>query len=129
MPEKGINLLLMDDEKSIRDIYKNIFTLLGYKISLASNGDDAIKLVQNAFEEGGNFDVAVLDLTIHGGKGGKETIKQLKKIDPKIKCIAVSGYANDPIFINHKEYGFDTVVRKPFKVQHLSKLIQDLMDK
>ena len=119
----------MDDEKSIRDIYKKILTILGYQISLASNGEEAINLCRTLANEGGNFSVAVLDLTIPGGKGGKETIKELKKIDPNIKSIAVSGYTNDPILIKHKEYGFDAVVTKPFKVHDLSSIIQKLVRK
>jgi two-component system cell cycle sensor histidine kinase/response regulator CckA len=52
--------------------------------------------------------------------GGKETIRELKKIDPDAKTIVSSGYANDPIMANFKDYGFDAILPKPYEVEELA---------
>ena len=44
--------------------------------------------------------------------GGKETIKKLLEIDPGVKAIVASEYANDPVLANYKEYGFSDVFLK-----------------
>ena len=61
-----------------------------------------------------------MDLTIPGGMGGKETIKELKKVDPEVKAIVSSGYSNDPIMANFNDYGFIGVLNKPYNVETLS---------
>ena len=68
-----------------------------------------------------------MDLTIPGEIGGREAIKNLRKIDPDVKAIVFSGYSNDPILSNFKEYGFDGVIAKPFALKELSKVIKDCL--
>jgi CheY-like chemotaxis protein len=55
-----------------------------------------------------------MDLTIPGGMGGREAIKQLKEINPHVKAIVSSGYSNDPVLAEHKAHGFTGVVLKPY---------------
>lgn len=75
------------------------------------------------------FDVVLLDLTIPGGTGGKETIRKLLEIDPHIKAIVSSGYSNDPIMSRYKEFGFKNVILKPYTISELSKALQDVLKK
>lgn len=62
-----------------------------------------------------------------GGIGGEEAIKTITKIDPKAKVIVSSGYSNDQIIANYKEYGFAGVVLKPYKVQELSETLHKII--
>ncbi len=78
-------------------------------------------------ESGEPFDAVILDLTIPGGMGGKEAIKELLQIDPKIKAIVSSGYYNDPVMSNYKEYGFSGIVAKPYKIDELSETLKKVM--
>jgi DNA-binding NarL/FixJ family response regulator len=64
-----------------------------------------------------------MDLTIPGGVDGKETIKNLKQIDPKVRAIVSSGYANDPVMADYRQYGFSGVVVKPFKMTELTEVL------
>ena len=127
MTDNRRKILLMDDEKSILDIYQRTFTLLGYDVHLACNGSEAIKLFKELSKLGYHFNIVVLDLNIAQGMGAIETIKALKKIDTKIKSIVVSGYSDDPVLLKYKKYGFDAVVIKPFKVNELNKIIKQLL--
>ena len=64
-----------------------------------------------------------MDLTVPGGMGGKETIQELKKLDPSAKTIVSSGYSNDPILAHFKDYGFDGMVPKPYKIEELAETL------
>jgi len=59
--------------------------------------------------------------------GGKEAIKGLLEIDPKIKAIVSSGYSNDPIMAEFREYGFNGVIIKPYRLTELSQTLQDVL--
>jgi DNA-binding NtrC family response regulator len=109
----------MDDEDSIRDMVGDILSLHGYMVDFARNGEEAISLYQENV-----YDVVILDLTIPGGMGGKETIRELLKIDPKVKAIVSSGYSSDPIMSDYKQYGFRNVMAKPYKIEELDEIIQ-----
>jgi CheY-like chemotaxis protein len=76
--------------------------------------------------EGRPFDLAILDLTIPGGMGGKEAIRALRERDQEIRAIVSSGYSNDPVMSQCFEYGFDAVLPKPYVVSELLRTIQQL---
>ena len=99
-------------EEMIRNLLYNGLSEVGYKIELAENGTEAIEKYAKAEKSGEQFDAVILDLTIPGGMGGKETIEKLLEIDPNLKAIASSGYANDTVMANFKRYGFSGVLAK-----------------
>jgi PAS domain S-box-containing protein len=121
-------ILVMDDEEFIREAAEELLRMAGYDVSSASNGDEAISAYRAAKTQGAPFDVVIMDLTIPGGKGGKEAIKELKAIDPEVKAIVSSGYSNDPIMANFKKYGFSGVVAKPYKLSELSLAVKTVIE-
>ncbi|MGC4094001.1 MAG: response regulator [Polyangiaceae bacterium] len=92
---------------------------LGGAVVAAARGEEAIQLFLDARELGQSFDVVILDLTIVGGLGGKDTLQRLLEIDPSVRAIASSGYASDPILANPEGYGFVGVLPKPYTRQAL----------
>jgi DNA-binding NarL/FixJ family response regulator len=70
-----------------------------------------------------------MDLTIPGGMGGREAIQHLKKIDANVTAIVSSGYSNDPVMSNFREYGFAGMVLKPYRVGELSEQISKVLRK
>ncbi len=115
-----LKVLIMDDHASIREVVGNMLTELeGDEVAYAQHGDEAIELYSQAMVQGEPFDLVMMDLTIAGGKGGREAVQQLLKVDPQAKVIVFSGYSSDPIMSNYKEYGFSGVLRKPFGVEEL----------
>ena len=115
----GGRVLVMDDEDSIRDMVGDILSLHGYMADFARNGEEAITLYQENV-----YDVVILDLTIPGGMGGKETMRELLKINPNVKAIVSSGYSSDPIMSDYKQYGFKDVMAKPYKIEELDEVVQ-----
>ncbi|MBI5847730.1 MAG: PAS domain S-box protein [Nitrospirae bacterium] len=120
-------ILVMDDEKLIRDIAGEMLRSLGYEVELAKDGSEAIELYQRAFEAHTPFDIVIMDLTIPGGMGGKEAIQKLRSIDPNIRAIVSSGYSNDPIMAEHEKYGFRGVIIKPYNLGVFSKSVREVM--
>ncbi len=120
-------ILIMDDEEGLRKVAGRMLERLGYEMGFAADGAEAIALFKAARESGTPYDLVILDLTIPGGMGGKEAIGKLREIDPGVKTIVSSGYSNDPVMSNFREYGFQGVVPKPFDRQALAKTVHDVI--
>ncbi len=124
--KKG-RILIMDDEEILRNFVGRMLKKAGYEVSFASDGEEAVELYKQAEKSGEAFDVVIMDLTIPEGAGGKETIQRLLEIYPDSKAIVSSGYSDDPIMLNYKDYGFKAVVEKPYSITELTKIIEDVI--
>jgi len=120
-------VLLMDDDEVIRTLTPEILDHLGCVTTTASTGEIAISLYQQALTEGKPFDLIIMDLTIPGGMGGREAIKALLAIDPQVKAIVSSGYADDPVMAHYADYGFKGVATKPYTVEELTKVLDAVL--
>jgi CheY-like chemotaxis protein len=114
-------ILVMDDEAMIRELAGNILGHLGYDADFAMEGGEAIDKYRSALESARPYDAVILDLTIKGGMGGQDTIAALRRIDPTVKAIVSSGYAENPVLANYQRYGFCEVVAKPYDMIEFSK--------
>lgn len=121
-------VLVMDDEEILRKVAERMLLELGYEVQCAEDGLAAIELYEKALLSGNPFDAVIMDLTIPGGLGGKETIKKLLHIDSSATAIVSSGYSNDPIMSNYEKFGFRGVVVKPYKIEELSWAIRDALE-
>ncbi|MBN1647569.1 MAG: PAS domain S-box protein, partial [Spirochaetales bacterium] len=119
-------ILLMDDDNVIRMVGKKLLERLGYTVVLAGNGEETVSLYSKAMKSG-KFILVILDLTVPGGMGGKETLVKLKEIDPEVKAIVSSGYSVDPVLSSYREYGFCGMAIKPYDLSELSMIIHDVV--
>jgi CheY-like chemotaxis protein len=102
---------------------------LGYEADFAENGDQAVEKYSGAMQANNPFDVVILDLTIRGGMGGKETIKKMVEIHPAVKAIVSSGYSEDDILARYRDYGFMAVLSKPYQIEELGRVLHILIRK
>jgi two-component system cell cycle sensor histidine kinase/response regulator CckA len=116
---KKLRVLLMDDEDVVRNVAKEMITAVGHEVEGAEDGKRAIELFNLARDKGRPFDLIILDLTVKGGMGGKEAIQKIREIDPTVKAVVSSGYADSPIVADYRAYGFSAVLNKPYKLDSL----------
>ena len=131
-PDKGLcsgkgKILVMDDEVMVRQVLDKMLRHLGYEAEFAGDGDEAIALFTRAQKSGEVFTAVILDLTVPGGLGGKETMAQLRKIAPEVKAIVSSGYSEDPVMAEFEKYGFCGIIAKPYKVPDLNKVLHEVI--
>ncbi|RKX90571.1 MAG: hypothetical protein DRP59_09660 [Spirochaetes bacterium] len=115
-------ILVMDDEKSIRKLLTSMLTSLKHSVTAVENGKEAVEAYKK-----NKFDLVILDITIPGGMGGLETIKELKKINPNVRAIVSSGYANSPVLARYTDYGFSGALAKPFHADDLKEIIEKVI--
>ena len=119
----GGRILIMDDERVIRDITEALCTSLGYSAVSASNGQEVVRVFTDERAAGRPFAAVILDLTVPGGMGGGEVIHEIREIDADVPVFVSSGYADDPVMANPTRYGFTDCLRKPFMRSDLDKLL------
>jgi signal transduction histidine kinase/FixJ family two-component response regulator len=128
IPKEGEGrILVMDDEELIRKTTCRILSEVGYEVESVKNGNGAIDLYLEAKLSARPFDLVIMDLTIPGGLGGKEAIKELFKLAPEAKVIVSSGYSDDPIMEDFKKYGFKGAVVKPYNITELRRVIHEVL--
>ncbi|MCJ7542721.1 MAG: response regulator, partial [Desulfobacterales bacterium] len=111
----------------LRKMVGRMLEMLGYESELAKEGTEAIRMYKEARESEKPYDAVILDLTVPGGMGGKEAIKKLLEIDPEVKAIVSSGYSDDSVLSNFKEYGFKGIIPKPFESRSLGKVLHEVL--
>ncbi len=118
-------VLFMEDEEPIIRVTGEIFRHLGLAFEVARKGEDAVALYARAKEEGRPFDCVILDLTVRGGMGGLDTLGRLKKLDPGVRAVVSSGYADDRVIRHYADFGFCDALIKPYRVRN----VKDVLDR
>ncbi len=126
-PVAGGKILVMDDDQGVISVVEKMMDFIGHSMVTAADGEEAVMLFKNALRNGEPFDAVILDLTIPGGLGGRETVKKLREINPEVKAIVSSGYSNDPVLANPSKYGFSGVIVKPYRLEELKSKLLDVM--
>ncbi len=129
LKKQGGRVLIMDDEEIILDVAGEILKFLGYEPAVARDGAEAIEIYKEAMAAGTPFDAVIFDLTVPGGMGGAATLKRLLELDPNVTAIVSSGYSNDPVMANYKDYGFKGIVSKPYQIEELGQVLEKCLSK
>jgi len=117
-------ILLVDDEKYIRELGVELLTDVGYEVFTAIDGEGALQLYR---KEQQRIDLVILDLVIPG-MGGKKCYEEILKINPQAKILIVSGYSVNGPGKEAMEAGAKGFVGKPFDVSHMLKVVRDILD-
>jgi DNA-binding NarL/FixJ family response regulator len=69
------------------------------------------------------FDAVILDITVPGGRGAKETLPMLTSTDPQAKVIISSGYSTNKMITDYGSFGFAAAIVKPYGFKELQEAL------
>lgn len=118
-------ILVVDDECSIRDITSSILEKNGYKVITADDGTEAIMLHS---QNKGKIKVIIMDMMMPV-MDGQHSIKNIRKTDPDVKIIAVSGAADRDKFGKISDSEIQIFLPKPYTIEKLLKTVHDVLNK
>ena len=117
-------ILLVDDEQGTIQVEELMLKELGYSVMPALSGLEAVQLYkENHF----NLDLVALDM-IMPAMNGKDTYEQLKRINPKVKVLLVSGYSLNKQIEELMGKGCNGFIQKPFDIVQLSQKIREVLE-
>ncbi|MGB5750390.1 MAG: response regulator [Desulfobacterales bacterium] len=117
-------ILLVDDEKSTIQVEKLMLRELGYQVVSALSGKEAIELYKEKMVD---LDLVALDM-IMPEMNGKDTYDALKKINPEVKVLLVSGYSLNKQIEELMEKGCNGFIQKPFDIKQLSHKLREVLE-
>ncbi|MBF0199021.1 MAG: PAS domain S-box protein [Planctomycetes bacterium] len=118
-------ILVMDDERVMREVIGEMLEDLGFSVVLTKSGEEALAWIEDEANRHHALVGMIFDLTIPGGMGGKEAIVKIRESGVEVPVFVASGYAGDPIMSNPKNYGFSASISKPFQISELAKMLED----
>ncbi len=118
-------LLIVDDEVDVREFAANFFRKRKLEVTIAGSGEEAIEKVKQD-----KPDVVLLDIRM-GGMNGIVTLEEIKKIDPAIKVVMVTGTKPEENESYHKciELGAVNYVHKPLRLEELEQVVLSILNK
>lgn len=120
-------VLVMDDEPLVRELALRMLGRLNFDGEGVADGAEALRAYRAAAQSGRPFDAVLMDLTISGGMGGKDTMAALLAMDPKARVVVSSGYSNDPIMASFRDFGFKAVLGKPYELHDLRTVLSSVL--
>lgn len=120
-------IMVMDDEEQIRKLTDRMLSKMGHEVVLAADGAEAVRLYKEALDKGTPMDLVIMDLTIPGGMGGQDAVKEILSVNPNAKVLVSSGYSTDPVMASHSEFGFCGALVKPFQLSELKKTLKKIL--
>ncbi len=125
-PLRG-RVLFMDDEANIRRMVEALLEHIGMEVVAVEDGETTVEHYRAGLGTKSAFDLVVVDLTVPGGMGGRETLTALQEIDPAVRVVVSSGYSVDPVLANYAEHGFCGRVTKPYRAADLIRVLRSVL--
>jgi DNA-binding NtrC family response regulator len=113
-----LNLLIVDDERAIREACREIAVSLGYSAYMADSAEQAYRAL-----EAQNFDAVLLDLRLPGA-GGLDALRRIKERRPEAVVVVVTGYGTVQSAVQAMKNGAYDYMTKPFSVDELKMLLE-----
>ena len=117
---KGGTILLVDDDKGIRDSISAFLRNTGYSVFTASDGQDAVEKYVNTHE---GIDLVIMDMVMPR-MGGKEAFVKMKEINADIKAVGITGFTNHSVE-EMTGLGMKRILHKPFSFDELSSVVAE----
>jgi two-component system cell cycle sensor histidine kinase/response regulator CckA len=117
-------ILLVDDEKMVVEVTRELLESLGYRVYVAGSGQEAIAVY---LERRNELALVILDMIMPGISGG-ETFDRLREINPDIRVLLSSGYSINGEAQTIMDRGCSGFLQKPFQLEKLSRKVREVLD-
>lgn len=117
-------VLIVDDDLMVLQLGQEVLNLYGYEVLTASSEEEALEIHASADNR---IALAILDLTLAGGREGLEIAKVLRSHDPAIKTIISSGFDLSCEALDQFESIVDTYLYKPYEMHALAGEVERLL--
>lgn len=114
-------ILVLDDEKTIQDLFFDILTFYGHEVVAMSDGQEVVNLLKND----ASFNMAFFDINNKEGKGATDIIGEIRKDLPDLKIFVMSSDIFHEAMLKPTKFGFNMSMEKPFKVAELKKIVEE----
>jgi CheY-like chemotaxis protein len=108
----------------IREVTGEILSSYGYRVQLASDGADGVNLYKKQLP---HSDLVILDM-IMPRQGGRETLLELKKINPAVKVLFSTGYSQNEKVNEIILLGVSGFIQKPYQINSLLTKVREILD-
>jgi two-component system response regulator PilR (NtrC family) len=116
------SILVVDDERSMREFLEILLTKEGYQVSLAASGEEAFKVLEN-----NSFDLTITDIRMQD-IDGIDVLKKAKALNPESVVIMISAFATAETAVEAMKEGAYDYIPKPFKVRDFKKIVRDALE-
>ncbi|MCP4723802.1 MAG: response regulator, partial [bacterium] len=113
-------ILIIDDEKNVRQYTEAMLRRMGYEVILAEDGSEGVKIYKKNKDI---IDLVLLDM-IMPVKSGKETLAEMQKVKPDVRVVLFSGYSKEGQAEEIMKKGVKGFIQKPFSAEQLSKTVK-----
>jgi len=120
-------VLVLDDEESLRNVARGFLEIFGFDVITVSDGYEALEIFKREHSRGKPFSIVILDLTVPGGFGGEQVMKEIRLFDPHVIGIVASGFSDSEILSQPEKFGFNAKIEKPFRKNDLSSILEDAL--
>ncbi len=117
-------ILVVEDDPDVRKVPVRILGDHGYKVVEAGNGEEAI----DHLKTGQFFDLLFTDVVLPGGMNGVEIAEEAKRLQPRIKVLYTSGYAEDAVVHQGQLDTGVTLINKPYRSAALLENVRSMLD-
>jgi CheY-like chemotaxis protein len=119
---------VLEDNEQVINVLKLFSESINAVVDITEEGHETIERYRDAYNAGNPYDIILTDLTIPGGMGGGEVMKEILAFDPYACGIVSSGYSEVPIMSSHRDHGFCTVLNKPFTYEGFKTAILEALN-
>ncbi len=119
--QETVNILVVDDDRSMREFLEILLTREGYNVSLADSGESGCEALKDKF-----FDLVVTDIRMKG-VNGLDVLRKAKEANPDTMVIMISAFATADTAVEAMKEGAYDYIPKPFKVREFKKIIKDTL--
>ena len=114
-------ILIVDDERAIREVLSDTLSSLGYRVTVASSGHEGLRLFLN-----NSFELVFTDMRMPG-MDGWSLARHIKDKSPNTPVVLITGSDRDTVMKTLKGSFVDTVIFKPLSLEEIKKTLQELL--